>query len=108
MPKTIKQRRGEILASLRGKNLISESDLSAALRSAEIESPEAVKRYTRTLEETGALERVEGGWKLSARSKRTAVIKIKVAPAENLEDVIAALKTTLGRFGKVLQMEVEI
>lgn len=108
MPKSIKQRRGEIINTLRGKDLISPAELEEALADAGIESPAGVIGYVDKLETLGYLVRVSGGWELSEESKETGVITIKVIPKQNLGEVARGLGTVLPQFGKITTMEVEV
>jgi DeoR/GlpR family transcriptional regulator of sugar metabolism len=107
MPKYTRVTRGKIIARLQGQKLITIDDLTDAMEFAEIEHPDTIERYTDSLEKKGFLERVEGGWKLTAKSRDTAVITIRVTPAQNLEDVIRGVKGAVDRFGKIITMEVE-
>jgi hypothetical protein len=106
MPRTQRQTRGEIIASLQGKALISPQDLEDALAAAGIESPKAVAYYTKKLE-AEHMVRVSGGWELTKEAKQTGIITIKVTPKMNTGDVIRGLNQVLPAFGKTVTLEVE-
>jgi len=107
MPKSQRQRRGEILASLRNTTLITNDDLNEALAAVEIESPGSVKTYIRSLEVLGYLIRVAGGWELSEESKATGEIVIKVRPGSYTGDVRRAVSAAIRPFRKIATMELE-
>lgn len=108
MPKTSRQSYGEITYALRDKDPISEADLDAALRSAGIESPSAVSRYTKSLVDRGYLIRVGGGcWQLTEESMQTGVITIKVVPKQSMDDVVKALEAACSRFGERVTIETQ-
>lgn len=107
MPKYTRVTRGKIISRLQGKALITPDDLDEAMEYAEIEHRETMERYTDSLERKGFLERVEGGWQLTAKGRSTATITIRVTPAQNLDDVIRGVRGAVERFGKITTLEVE-
>nr|QNO41561.1 hypothetical protein HEBJAHIM_00002 [Methanosarcinales archaeon ANME-2c ERB4]QNO42115.1 hypothetical protein INBEEEIC_00017 [Methanosarcinales archaeon ANME-2c ERB4]QNO42273.1 hypothetical protein CCKMDOMK_00002 [Methanosarcinales archaeon ANME-2c ERB4]QNO42481.1 hypothetical protein LBOOMNCC_00034 [Methanosarcinales archaeon ANME-2c ERB4]QNO42566.1 hypothetical protein MMDHCPHC_00002 [Methanosarcinales archaeon ANME-2c ERB4] len=107
MPKTTCQRRGEVIASLPPAALITSDMLEQALADNEIESPNAVKSYTRKLEETGYLDRVAGGWRLSRKSRQKRQIVVAVQPGQHYGDVMKAVTAAIRPFGKIATMEIE-
>jgi hypothetical protein len=100
MPKSAKQRRGEIIYALRGKQ-------QTAMIEAGVECPATRKTYEADLEDLEYLERVPGGWKLTTASKRASVITIQVLPSQNKADVMKGLDAALQQFKPLVTMELE-
>ena len=107
MPKSAKQRRGEIIHALRGHKLITPEDLRIAMDDAGISGVTTRRDYEDDLEHLKYLRRVPGGWQLTPESKRAAFITIQVLPSQNRGDVIRGLDAALQQFKPLATMEIE-
>lgn len=107
MPKTAKQRRGEIVHSLRGHELITPKDLRDAMENVGVDCATARRDYENTLEDRGYLKRIPGGWELTEASKQDGIITIRVAPSQNKADVVNGLTAALQQFKPLATMEIE-
>ena len=107
MPKSAKQRRGEIIYALRGKSRITPEDLRAAMESVGVECATTRRDYEHDLEDLKYLERTAGGWKLTLASKRAAIITIRVIPSQNKADVVRGLDAALQQFKPLTTLEIE-
>lgn len=107
MPKSTKQRRGEIIHALRGHKLITPEDLRAAMEDAGVNGTTSRRDYEKDLTYHGYLKRAPGGWKLTPASKRNAIITIRVMPSQNRADVIRGLKAALQQFKSLTTLEIE-
>jgi hypothetical protein len=107
MPKSAKQRRGEIIYALRGLKLITPIDLRGAMTAAGVECAATRKAYENDLEDLGYLTRVPGGWKLTPASKQDGIILIRIKPSQNQPDVIRGLDAALQQFKPLTTMEIE-
>ena len=108
MPKSSKQRRGEIIYALRHEDLISDAKLRDALSDADIESPNGIKEYVAALVATGYLERTPGGFRLTAESRKTGTITIRVHPKQNTAAVFKGLDAALQQFRPLISIETEV
>lgn len=107
MPKSAKQRRGEIIHALRGKAIITPEDLKAAMAAADVESDSGRRDYLAKLEDQGYIRRTPGGWKLSTASKQDSLITIRVTPSQNRADVIRGLTAALQQYSPLTTIEIE-
>ena len=107
MPRTAKQRRGEIIYALRGKKIVTPEDMKEAMAAADVESDAGRKKYLEALEDLQYIRRIPGGWALTEASKRDALITIRVTPSQNQGDVIKGLSAALQQFKPLTTMELE-
>lgn len=107
MPKTSKQRRGEIVHDLRGRKLITPEDLRAAMEKAGVDCATARREYENTLEDREYIKRIPDGWELTEASKQDGIITIRVAPSQNKADVVNGLTAALQQFKPLATMEIE-
>ena len=107
MPKTAKQRRGEIVHALQHEDLITDAKLREALADVDIESPNGIKEYVTALEDLKYITRVPGGFKLTEESKKTGTITIRVTPKQNTANVAKGLTAALQQFKGIATMIIE-
>ena len=107
MPKTQRQRRGEIVRDLRrfGKTTIPQADFDRVLENHDVTNPGAIKDYIRKLEEGNYLTRVKGGFRLTNESMKAGTITIRVTPSQHTASVAAGLTAALHQFGPLATME---
>jgi len=108
MPKSSKQRRGEIIHALRGKKLVTPEDLRTAMEGVGVEGERTRQKYEEDLEYHKCLKRTPGGWALTPASKRDAIITIRVMPSQNRADVVRGLTAALQQFKPLATMEMEL
>jgi len=109
MPKTSKQRRGEIVHDLQqfGTNTISQRDFVKILEYNDVTTGAAIKDYTKRLLDGNYLGRVEGGFKLTKESRKEGIIIIKVRPSQHTAAVRDSLTAALQQFRPLTTMEIE-
>ncbi|MHC1623328.1 MAG: hypothetical protein ACXQTR_01905 [Candidatus Methanospirareceae archaeon] len=113
MPKTAKQRRGEIIHALRGQKLITQSklitpsDLRAAMETTGVECATTRRDYEEAMETLGYIERTAGGWELTDESKQDGIITIRVQPIQNKIAVMKGIAAALKQFEPLVTMEIE-
>ncbi len=107
MPKTTKQRRGEIVNALRGLQLITPADLRRAMNKAGVDCGTTRREYETALEDLGYIERTAGGWELTDESKQDGIIILRVNPSQNRADVISGLDAALAQFKPLVTVEIE-
>jgi len=105
MPKTTKQRIGEIVYALRGQKLITPTELRTVMGSVGVGCSTSRRDYERDLEALGYIRRIEGGWELTEQSKKDGIILIRVSPSQNREVVVKGLETALEQFKPLAIME---
>ena len=109
IPKTQMQRKGEIIYDLlaHGKNLILQKDFERALNYNDVTNATAQKDYTTKLIEGNYLVQVEGGFRLTEKSRKEGVITIKVHPSQHTGAVRDRLTAALQQFRPLTTMEME-
>lgn len=109
MPKTTKQKRGEIVYDLQkyGKNLIPQADFERTLGYNDVTHPTAIKLYTKQLIAEGYLIRIEGGFQLTNASLSDGIIIIKVRPSQHRGAVERGIEQALGQFKPLTTIELE-
>jgi len=109
MPKTSKQRRGEIIYDLEqfGTNTIPQRDFEKILEYNDVTNTKAQKDYTKKLVEGNYLVRVEGGFLLTNESRKEGIIVIKVRPSQHTAAVMDSLTAALQQFRPLTTMEIE-
>lgn len=109
MPKTTKQKRGEIVYDLQkyGKNLIPQADFERTLGYNDVTHPTAVREYTKQLIAEGYLTRIEGGFQLTDASLSEGIIIIKVRPSQHRGAVERGIEQALGQFRPLTTVETD-
>lgn len=107
MPKTSKQRRGEIVNALRGRKLITPSDLREAMVAAGVECATTRRDYEHDLETLGYIVRTAGGWELTEQSRKDGIIVIRVSPSQNRDAVVRGIEAALAQFKPLATQEIE-
>jgi predicted transcriptional regulator len=109
MPKTTRQKRGEIVYDLQqyGKNLIPQKEFERTLGYNDVTNTAAIKSYTKQLIAEGYLIRIEGGFQLTDASLSDGIIIIKVRPSQHRGAVVRGIEQALGQFRPLTTVEVE-
>ena len=107
MPKTTHRTRGKVIAALPPADTITLEMIEEALAENEIEDTRTIEKYTSKLEETGYLDRVAGGWRLSRKSRQKRQIVVAVQPGQHYGDVMKAVTAAIRPFGKIATVEIE-
>ncbi len=108
MPKTTKQKRGEIVYDLQqyGENLIPQKEFERTLGYNDVTQPTAIREYTKQLIAEGYLIRIEGGFQLTDASLSEGIIIIKVRPSQHRDAVVKGLTAALQQFRPLTTIEV--